>query len=145
MKTHPVYPEADSVVNPRQDQWSRGTELRLIEIGVAGEFYLRARCAQNAEIFAVLFDALVKKRWHLQGFEKHQGQQYIVNISNFSTLEAPHATSTKTQTPVLKMFPFKGFLPNTWILEPVLTNSGVVGACQTLVCFDPFFFFQKSF
>ena len=42
MKTHPVYSEADSVVNPRQDQWSRGKELRLrlIEIGVACEFYL---------------------------------------------------------------------------------------------------------
>ena len=42
MKTRPVHSEADSGVNPRQDQWSRGTELRLIEIGVAGELYLRA-------------------------------------------------------------------------------------------------------
>lgn len=96
MKTHPVYSEADSVVNPRQDQWSRGKELSLIEIGVACEFYLRAHCAaQNAEIFAVLFDALVLKRWHLQGFEKHQGTEYIVNIINFSTLQAPMQQSQK--------------------------------------------------
>ena len=43
MKTHPVYSEADSVVNPRQDQWSRGKELSLIEIGVADE-YAQVRC-----------------------------------------------------------------------------------------------------
>lgn len=30
-----------------------------------------------------------KKRWHLQGFEKHQDTEHIVNIINFSTLHAP--------------------------------------------------------